>query len=54
MRPNFSELKYEAGAQKSCCASKGCGQVEPWLTAEGIPVKGSYTAEDLEGMIQRF
>ena len=50
MRPNFSELKYEAGAQKSCCASKGCGQVEPWLTAEGIPVKGSYTAEDLEGM----
>ena len=50
MRPNFSELKYEAGAQKSCCASKGCGQVEPWLTAEQIPVKGVYTAEDLEGM----
>ena len=34
----------------SCCASKGCGQVEPWLTAERIPVKGAYTAEDLEGM----
>ena len=50
MRAKFSELTYDAGQQKSCCASKGCGQVEPWLTAEGIPVKGAYTAEDLEGM----
>ena len=50
MRAKFSELKYDAGQQKSCCASKGCGHVEPWLTAERIPVKGTYTAEDLEGM----
>ena len=50
MRAKFSELTYEAGGQKSCCASKGYGQVEPWLTAERIPVKGAYTAEDLEGM----
>ena len=50
MRAKFSELKYEAGQQKSCCATKGCGEVEPWLTAERIPVKGTYTAEDLEGM----
>ena len=50
MRAKFSELTYEAGGQKSCCASKGCGQVEPWLTAERIPVKGAYTAQDLEGM----
>ena len=50
MRAKFSELRYDAGAQKSCCASKGCGEVEPWLTAERIPVKGTYTAEDLEGM----
>ena len=50
MRAKFSELTYDAGQQKSCCASKGCGQVEPWLTAERIPVKGAYTAEDLEGM----
>ena len=50
MRAKFSELKYDGGGQKSCCASKGCGQVEPWLTAERIPVKGAYTAEDLEGM----
>ena len=50
MRAKFSELKYEGDGQQSCCASKGCGQVEPWLTAERIPVKGTYTAEDLEGM----
>ena len=50
MRAKFSELKYDAGAQTSCCASKKCGQVEPWITSERIPVKGSYTAADLEGM----
>ncbi len=50
MRAKFSELTYEAGQQKSCCAAKGCAQTEPWLTAEQIPVKGSYSAEDLEGM----
>lgn len=50
MRAKFSELKYDAAAQKSCCATKKCGQVEPWLTSERIPVKGTYTAEDLEGM----
>ena len=26
------------------------GEKEPWLTAEQIPVKGCYTAADLEGM----
>ena len=50
MRAKFSELKYEGATQQSCCAKKGCGEVEPWLTAERIPVKGAYTAEDLEGM----
>lgn len=50
MRAKFSELKYEGAKQQSCCASKGCGEVQPWLTAERIPVKGAYTAEDLEGM----
>lgn len=39
MRAKFSELKYDGAQQKSCCASKGCGEVEPWLTAERIPVK---------------
>ena len=50
MRAKFSDLTYDGGEQKSCCASKGCGQTEPWLTAEQIPVKGSYSAKDLEEM----
>ena len=50
MRTKFSELTYKGDGQQSCCASKGCGKVEPWLTAERISVKGAYTAEDLEGM----
>ena len=50
MRAKFEALKYEGAGQKSCCASKGCGKTEPWMTAEQIPVKGTYTAEDLEGM----
>ena len=54
MRAKFSDLTYDGGEQKSCCASKGCGQTEPWLTAEQIPVKGSYSAKDLEEMCNRF
>ena len=49
MRAKFSELKYEAAAT-SCCANKGCEEKQPWMTAEQIPVKGMYTAEDLAGM----
>ena len=48
MRAKFSELKY-AGAASECCAQAG-GEKEPWLTAEQIPVKGCYSASDLEGM----
>ncbi|MBO5188425.1 MAG: methylmalonyl-CoA mutase [Alistipes sp.] len=50
MRAKFSELKYEAAATTSCCGKKGCGEKQPWMTAEQIPVKGMYTAEDLAGM----
>ncbi len=50
MRAKFSELKYEAAAATSCCANKGCEEKQPWMTAEQIPVKGMYTAEDLAGM----
>ncbi|MFR9503277.1 MAG: methylmalonyl-CoA mutase [Rikenellaceae bacterium] len=54
MRAKFSELKYE-GATSTCgCASKHnggkCDTAGDWLTPEQIPVKGAYTAEDLEGM----
>ncbi len=49
MRAKFSELEY-TGAAGSCCAAKGCTENETWVTAEQIPVKGNYTAADLEGM----
>ena len=49
MRAKFSELKYDAAAQ-ACCSKKACEEKQPWITAEQIPVKGMYTAEDLAGM----
>ncbi|MBR7170158.1 MAG: methylmalonyl-CoA mutase, partial [Alistipes sp.] len=50
MRAKFSELKYDAAAQTTCCGKKRCEDKQPWMTAEQIPVKGMYTAEDLAGM----
>ena len=49
MRAKFSDLKY-AGAAAKCCSAKGCKENEPWVTPEHIAVKGTYTAEDIEGM----
>ena len=49
MRAKFSDLKY-AGAAAKCCSAKGSKENEPWVTPEHIAVKGTYTAEDLEGM----
>ena len=48
MRAKFSELSY-TGAASKCCAQAD-GAKEPWLTAEQIPVRGCYSAADLEGM----
>ncbi|MDE6778630.1 MAG: methylmalonyl-CoA mutase [Alistipes sp.] len=48
MRAKFSELKYNGGAPSQCGTAAETG--EPWLTSERIPVKGAYTAADLEGM----
>ena len=50
MRAKFSEISYEAGKQKSCCAAKASSEENVWMTAERIPVKGAYSAADLEGM----
>ena len=50
MRAKFSEISYEAGKQKSCCAAKASNEESVWMTAERIPVKGAYSAADLEGM----
>ncbi len=51
MRAKFSDISYQ-GTSATSCSTKGCaseGQSE-WLTPEQIPVKGTYTAADLEGM----
>ena len=43
MRPKFSEIKYNGG-------SAAAQENSTWMTSEQIPVKGVYTAKDLEGM----
>ncbi len=51
MRAKFSELNYQSAASnESCCSKKHDGEESLWMTAEQIPVKGIYSAEDLEGM----
>ena len=47
MRAKFSELKYTADATGHCGAE---ATKQPWLTAEQIPVKDGYSADDLEGL----
>ena len=49
MRAKFSDLTYEGTPAKSGCSAKA-GEAQPWETPEHITVKGTYTAEDLEGM----
>ena len=49
MRAQFSDIKF-AGATEGCCQSKCATPEKEWMTAEQIPVKGIYSAEDLEGM----
>src|ERR1700728_2071165 len=43
--PDFSTVAFEPAA-----TAAAAGNVEPWLTPEGIPVKPSYTEADLEGI----
>ncbi|MFI3259734.1 MAG: methylmalonyl-CoA mutase [Rikenellaceae bacterium] len=50
MRAQFSQINYTPGASKSCCGTNKGGNEGEWLTAEQIPVKMSYSAEDLAGM----
>ena len=39
-----------AGATEGCCQNQCTAPEKEWMTAEQIPVKGLYSAEDLEGM----
>ena len=50
MRAKFSEMTYEGGPAKCCHAGKGGHGESVWMTAEQIPVKGSYKEKDLEGL----
>ena len=50
MRSKFTEMTDEGGPAKRCHAGKGGHGESVWMTAEQIPVKGSYTEKDLEGL----
>ncbi len=51
MRPNFKniDIKTEAFGQ-TACGSVACNEEEKWITPELIPVKSTYTREDIEGL----
>jgi methylmalonyl-CoA mutase len=49
MKPDFSKIEYKIRPQKTAAGVPENGAAE-WLTAEGIPVKPLYTADDLGGM----
>ncbi len=50
MRAKFSDISY-SGTHDNCASKKkNTTPAEPWLTAEQIPVKANYSAEDLAGM----
>ncbi|MBY0297580.1 MAG: methylmalonyl-CoA mutase [Methylobacterium sp.] len=43
--PDFSEIAFSAPA-----GTAAAGTAEPWMTPEGIPVKGAYGPADREGL----
>src|ERR1043165_8766519 len=43
--PNFADVSFEPVG-----AGPASGSAQPWLTPEGIPVKGRYGPEDLAGL----
>ncbi len=49
MRPDFDNVDIKKIAESKSCCCKGM-QNPSWMTAEQIPVKAVYTAEDLENM----
>ena len=52
-RADFKDMSYTGETLKGCSSKKDCGcggKAKVWMTAEQIPVKKSYAAEDLEGM----
>jgi methylmalonyl-CoA mutase len=47
--PNFADIDFAPGAANSNVAADEA-PAQPWLTPEGIPVKGVYGAEDVKGL----
>ncbi|MCK9400755.1 MAG: methylmalonyl-CoA mutase [Bacteroidales bacterium] len=54
MKPNFQKIHYKTSISSKISSKEWELQnrigSEEWMTAEGIPVKPVYTADDLEGM----
>jgi methylmalonyl-CoA mutase len=53
MKPNFQKINYKTSISSKTNSKEWELQNrigEDWMTAEGIPVKPVYTADDLEGM----
>ena len=46
MKPDFSKIAYQSPAPKAPPRNES----QAWMTAERIPVKASYSAEDLSAM----
>jgi methylmalonyl-CoA mutase len=46
MKPDFTKIDYKLRPQSAAPAAAA----KAWMTAEGIPVKPMYTAEDLRGL----
>ncbi len=49
MRPDFAKINYNLRPQKAASGVRN-ENATPWMTAEGIPVKPLYSAEDLGNM----
>jgi methylmalonyl-CoA mutase len=53
MKPNFQKINYKTSSGQKISSAEWQRQNhlrEDWMTAEGIPVKGAYTSDDLAGM----
>jgi methylmalonyl-CoA mutase len=52
MKPDFTKIDYKLRPQPAApaAAAAAAADAKRWMTAEGIPVKAMYTAEDLRGM----
>ncbi|AWN48886.1 methylmalonyl-CoA mutase [Methylobacterium terrae] len=48
--PDFSEIAYAAAKSSEAISAATAAAAEPWMTPEGIPVKGAYGLQDRDGL----